>query len=240
MKKLLIIVSIVLSSAFCFVSCDDDDYKIPNITSDKCVLQTETYSGVEILSIYAKAHNAAGGINLNIPSEDGTDKEMFIKNEELETMLKTLLVMQPDLMVAIKKLNYINFLSNSNLIVSYNDDNGNEIIIPDMLKGDGSLVKSLKYRKSFDRIYPRLSERLSRFIGIPAFGELTEPYSFIYQNTDGGYFLRADKTTLNAYVVMLAGFEIDETIVSMITNILAQYKKIEDSIEIGFYLKKIE
>lgn len=233
-----IIVSIFTVFTLICVSCSSDKFEMPEVTNEKYLPITKAIGNSETVALYVKASNRAGGANITIPVGDDP-KSMFIKNEELQSLLEAYIGMTGGVVDGIKSVNYIEFISNGNLVISYNDEKGSEMVVPDMLKSDGSLKNTLKYRMSFDRIMPRLIESLSMHLNFPVFGELPPVYSLCYKYTEEGMLIYADYTALNSYSAMFPLFQLDQQIIDMISSILSQYNASSDTLEVGFYLKKI-
>lgn len=226
-RLLLVIFSLLL---FCS-SCSDDDYVTPPIFSEKYIFLTESVGASETLSLYARASNQAGGVNI------GGD---FIKNGELEGALKQLISLNTTIMDFAKHLNYIDFVSDQNLVISYGDSNGQEIVIPDMMKEDGSCVKGLKYRKTFSTLHFRFSEKLARFLKLPIFGELPPSSTFTHRTDEKGFLIYLNKSAILYYLDMAKTLGLDWAEIKLIREIVAQYPILEDTLEIGVYLKKID
>lgn len=234
-----IIVSIFTMFTLICVSCSSDKFEMPGVTSKKYIPMTKSKGSSEIAAIYVKASNDAGGVNITLPVGENPEP-IFIKNEELQGFLEMYIGMNSEVTDALKSVNYINFVSNGDLTLSYNDAKGSEMIIPDMLNSDGSFKSTLKYRMTYDKIAPRIIESLAMYLNFPAFGELPPQFYLSYKNTDDGMLIYADYTALNSYIALLPAFNVDQQIIDMISSILSQYNTTGDTIEIGIYLKKIK
>lgn len=240
MKKIDRLLIVIVSSLLTLVSCSEFEYSAPPIISERYTLATETEGTREVVSLHVQASNAAGGVNIAISGVAGAAEGLFVKNEDLESTLKLFIAMNGELSEIIRRFNYIDFMSDKNVVISYNDEGGKEFLIPDMLKEDGSLTKSLKYRKAFNTIHPRLSEMLARFLKIPAFGELMPVGALRYETNDKGYLIYVNKDAINFYLEFAGALSIDESTVALIRSVMAQYSAMEDVFEIGVYLKKID
>lgn len=226
-RLLLVIFSLLLSCP----SCSDDDYVTPPIVSEKYVFLTKSVGTSETLSLYARASNQAGGVNIG---------GNFIKNEELEGALEQLVSLNTTIMNFVNHLNYIDFVSDQNLVISYRDSNGQEVVIPDMIKEDGSCAKGLKYRKTFSTLHFRFSEKLARFLKLQDLGELPPSGTFTHRTDAKGFLIYLNKRAILYYLDMAKTLGLDWVEIKLIREIVAQYPILEDTLEIGVYLKKID
>lgn len=237
MRKIQLFILVI--SASIFISCSSDKFDMPKEIYEKYNIKTKGSGTSEIPALYINAKNSAGGVNIAFPLNGETAEPMFIKNEELQGFIEMYLA-QSDVSSVLKSVNYLEFVSNHNFSLSYNDAAGNELIIPDMLKDDGSLIKTLKCRMTFDRIMIRMQESLSSHLNLPVFGELPIAYSLLYKKSADEMLIYADHASLSSYVEMFPLFKIDAQIIEMIKYIISQYKTSDDTLEIGLYLKHIK
>lgn len=234
-----IILSIFTGIALICGSCSNDEFNMPEVTSEKYNVKMKSRGSSQIPALFINAKNSVGGVEMSLPMDGEVSEPIFIKNEDLQATIEMYMASQSGIADVFKNINYLEFLSNANFSISYNDANGRETIIPDMLKEDGSLTKTIKFRFTFDRIMVKIHEPLSSHLNLPVFGELPLAYGLSYKKTADGMLIYLDHTALSSYIPLLPVFQIDPQIIAIINSILPQYQTSADTLEIGFYLNKI-
>ncbi len=227
---------ILLVGVVLFISsCTNGGYEVPPVVSEKYRIVTVTNNATEIPKLYVNAENIDGGIN--ITDENGEEK--FIKDDELFDFIVNMFTSASG-SGGFMNLNYIDFVSNENLVISYNDSEGKEFIYPDMLKEDGSLRTTLKYRRTFDEIVPRTKFELASFLRLPITGELPQAsYGISYRFENGYKLIYLNYTTLKSYLEMMPLFGVTPEVITMLNGIVGQYSRTSDTLEIGIYFEQI-
>lgn len=220
---------IIAASILLLAGCSDNDIKIPKITSTQYELVCENNSPL----IYIKAVNAAGSFTFTPPGET---QPTTYPVEKLNEVIDIILEENPTLLETLLNISYVEFISDRNVRVHYDGK-----LLPDQITEDGMFAKSTKMLFGYDNISVSLSQKLSTYLEIPIFGTIPPKYDLSYSEENGRMVVYMKYSALKYYTSeFLSAFSVDKEILDMLSKLVGQFSKVDDTLEVGLYLNKIK
>lgn len=220
---------IIAAPLLLLAGCSDNDIKIPEITSKQYELVCENDRPL----FYTRAANATGSFTF---TPRGETKSTTYSVEKLSEVLDIILAENTSVIEALLKIDHVEFLSDRNVRMQYEGK-----LLPDQITGDGMFAKTTKMLFGYDNISVSINQKLSTYLGIHIFGTIGLKYNLLYSEENDRMLVYMNYSALKYYTSeFLSAFSVDKEILDMLSKLVAQFSKVDDTLEVGLYLNKIK